>query len=277
MYMNLIFNSQKKIGLIILGAALVMAGFLVFYDSDSFKKSLADIKKEKEAALQVDKFSLEQESKDLSVIDGILDNLFKNNNDNNLTNKITADISQKILSLNQNGDLEEGKIMVPDESLLTAEIINNHKNDFFQSEENVNFQNFLTINDDLPKTTLEYFQNLLIIIRDNNITEEHLDDLLNEFLETENVEYLKQPIRGMNNAILQLKKVRVPNSWLSLHVDFTNLLITKKIFYQSFYNQKNDPLKAAIASQLIDDLNNSLNQWYVAVGEKLEQDGAFTF
>jgi len=76
---------------------------------------------------------------------------------------------------------------------------------------------------------------------------------------------------------LELKEIKVPNSWLSLHVDFTNLLITKKIFYQSFYNQKNDPLKAAIASQLIDDLNNKLNQWYVAVGEKLEKDGAFTF
>ena len=275
--MNLNFNKEKKIGLIILGAAVAVAGFLVFYDADSFKKSLAEVKKEKEAAMQAEEFSLEKESKDLGVTGGVLDDLFKNSNEDNLTDKITADISQKILSLNQSDDLEEGKIMVPDESLLTAEIISNHKNDFFQSEESVSVKDFLTINDDLPKTTLEYFQNLLIIIRDNNITEEHLDDLLSEFLETENVEYLKQPIRGMDNAILELKKMKVPNSWLSLHVDFTNFLITKKIFYQSFYNQKNDPLKAAIASQLIDDLNNNLNRWYEAVGEKLEKDGAFIF
>ena len=275
--MNLNFNKEKKIGLIILGAAVAVAGFLVFYDADSFKKSLAEVKKEKEAAMQAEEFSLEKESKDLGVTGGVLDDLFKNSNEDNLTDKITADISQKILSLNQSDDLEEGKIMVPDESLLTAEIISNHKNDFFQSEESVSVKDFLTINDDLPKTTLEYFQNLLIIIRDNNITEEHLDDLLSEFLETENVEYLKQPIRGMDNAILELKKMKVPNSWLSLHVGFTNFLITKKIFYQSFYNQKNDPLKAAIASQLIDDLNNNLNRWYEAVGEKLEKDGAFIF
>jgi hypothetical protein len=273
--MNLIFNSEKKIGLFILTSAVIVAGILAFYDPQAPKKSLADL--QEEGSANAEGFNIEKESQRLGEnldILGLINNDIKV--EDNLTDKITAEISQKVISLNQ-GDVDEGKIMVPDESMLTEEIINKYKSEFFKSDESVKVEDFKTVQDTPPKTTLEYFQKLLIIIQDNNITEEHMNDLLDEFLQTENVGYLKQPIEGMNNAILDLKKIVVPNSWLTLHSDFINLLINKKDFYLAIYDQKNDPMKAMIALQLIDDLESRFSQWYAAVAEKLEQDRAFVF
>jgi hypothetical protein len=274
--MNLIFNSQKKIGLFILTFAVIIAGILVFYDPQAPKKSLADL--QKKGNINAESFNIEKDGQKLGENLDILA-LINNNikTEDNLTNKITAEISQKVLSLNQENDLDEGKIMVPDESMLTEEIFNKYKSEFFKGDESVKVGDFKTIQDDLPKTTLEYFQKVLIIIRDNNITEERTTDLLDAFLEMENVGYLKQPIEGMASAIIDLKDMSVPNSWLILHRDFINLLISKKIFYQSLYNQKIDPIKAMIALQLIEDLNSRFDQWYASVAEKLEQDHAFVF
>lgn len=274
--MNLIFNSEKKISLFILTFSVIVAGILVFYDPQTPKKSLAEL--QKEGVADAEGFNIEKDGQKLGENLDIL--ALINNNikaEDNLTNKITADISQRIISLNQSNDLAEGKIMVPNESLLTEEIIGKYKGEFFKGSESVDVGDFKTIQDNLPRTTLEYFQRVLIIIRDNNITEERMTDLLDEFLQTENVGYLKQPIEGMEDAIVDLKDMSVPNSWLTLHSDFINLLISKKIFYQSFYNQENDPIKAMIALQLIEDLNGRFDQWYASVAKKLEQDGAFTF
>jgi hypothetical protein len=274
--MNLIFNSEKKIGLFILTSAVIVAGILAFYDPQASKKSLADL--QKEGGADAEGFNIEKDGQKLGEnldILGIINNDVVD--EDNLTKKITNEISQKIISLNQENDLSGGKITVPNESIFTEEMINKYKSDFFNSNQKVGTKDFKTIQDNLPRTTLEYFQKLLIIIRDNNIAEERIGGLLNEFLQLENAGYLKQPIEGMNNAILDLKNIVVPNSWLTLHSDFVNLLINKRDFYQALYNQKNDPMKAVIALQLIDELDNNFNQWYIAADDKLEQDGAFVF
>ena len=61
MQMNLTFNSKEKIALFILASALIIAGILVFYDPQASKKSLADLKNEKEVDFLVGDLELMKE------------------------------------------------------------------------------------------------------------------------------------------------------------------------------------------------------------------------
>lgn len=259
MYMNLIFNSQKKIGLFILGAALVMAGFLVFYDSDSFKKSLADIKKEKEAALQVEGFNLKQENKDLGVIssEDLSALLTGEKPPENLTQKFADNLAKGFIDSNPFGIQEGQEISVPDSQILLNQIAN---------EQNKNIDNSLFVtqkelkisSDNSQNNIIGYYENYKEIIFKNSIKMK-MGDNLEMFINTNNPSYLKLIPSYLQNIINELKSLNVPSDFSILHQDAINLFITEKGIFNSLINAGGDPLRAASALMTMEELSNKFS------------------
>jgi hypothetical protein len=254
MYMNLIFNSQKKIGLIILGAALVMAGFLVFYDSDSFKKSLADIKKEKEAALQVEGFNLKQENKDLGVIssEDLSALLTGEKPPENLTQKFADNLAKGFIDSNPFGIQEGQEISVPDSQILLNQIAN---------EQNKNIDNSLFVTQKELKISSDNSQNNIYnyYIKYQEVANKYFGkinivDAFEMFSNTNNPEYFKQPLFYTKEMLKDLKNLVVPSDFIQIHLNIINLSIINQGILESLVNINNDPLKASSSLMMIEEV-----------------------
>jgi len=271
--MNLIFNSQKKIGLIILGAALVMAGFLVFYDSDSFKKSLADIKKEKEAALQVEGFNLKQENKDLGVIssEDLSALLTGEKPPENLTQKFADNLAKGFIDSNPFGIQEGQEIFVPDSQILLNQIAN---------EQNKNIDNGLFVtqkelkisSNNSQENILSYYEGYKGIISRYSIKMK-MGDNLEMFINTNNPSYLKLIPSYLQNIINELKLLNVPSDFSILHQDAINLFIIEKEIFNSLINAEGDPIRAASALMIIEETANKFFNLDKNFGKMLENHG----
>jgi hypothetical protein len=271
--MNLIFNSQKKIGLIVLGAALVMAGFLVFYDSDSFKKSLADIKKEKEAALQVEGFNLKQENKDLGVIssEDLSALLTGEKPPENLTQKFADNLAKGFIDSNPFGIQEGQEISVPDSQILLNQIAN---------EQNKNIDNSLFVtqkelkisSNNSQENILSYYEGYKRIISRYSIKMK-MGDNLEMFINTNSPDYLKLIPSYLQNIINELKLLNVPSDFSILHQDAINLFIIEKEIFSSLVNAEGDPLRAASALMIMEETANKFFNLDKNFGKMLENHG----
>lgn len=257
---------RKKIGIFVMAGAIVLAGFLLFSPSN---KPVSKNNQGDAANAKAESFQLE---KDNEKIGQNLD-LLVLNSDENLTDKITADISQKILDLNQGNDLSSGNLTVPNEELLSQELIDKYKSDFLVNLQTITTDDLRPIKDDLPISSINYLKNILQIIRDNKITDDLIIGAIAGFADTQKEDYLINPINSLGKAILELKQLLVPASWLALHRELINLNLTKKEILSSFYSSQKDPIKALIAVELLSEVDAQSTIWNNYVAQKLQKDG----
>jgi len=258
-------NFRKKLGIIILASALVVAGILVFYP---YSKPATKNSQGNKTAAKAESFKLEKDSQKI----GTNLELLALKPEDNLTDKITSDISQKILDLNQNNDLSAGLLTVPNEDLLSQELIDKYKNEVWSSFQSVGIGDLKIIPDNIPQSSLDYLKNIFQIIHDNKITDDLVMEAIAGFSDTQKEDYLAGPIQSLDKAILEFERLPVPTSWAYLHRDLINLNLAKKEILSSFYSSQNDPLKALIAAELMDEINTRSTTWNNYVAQKLQKD-----
>ena len=253
--MNLTFNSKEKIALFILAYALIVAGILVFYDPQASKKSLADLKNEKESA--VEGFNLKKENAQIGVLSGedLSALLTGKKAPENLTQKFADNLAKGFVESNPLG-IEEGKeIAVPDDQTLLAQAALDYQKeinslDIFIKEKDLKIstdnsqQNILTYYESYKETISKYAAKM------------NMASSLEMFVDTNNPDYLKLIPGYLQNIIDDLKRVKVPSDFSSLHRDAINLFVAEKVIFESLINANSDPLKAASSLMTMDDLSN---------------------
>jgi len=256
--MNLNFSKEKKMSLIILGAAVTIAGFLVFYDANSFKKSLADVKKEKEAAMQAEKFSLERENKNIGVLnsDDLSTLLIGKKSSENLTEKLAGNLANGFIEVNPSG-VTDGKIVTPSSKELLEQAALDYKKEINSSIVFLRKEDLKISYENTQDKIYDYYKKYQDTI--NKYSEKiNLLENLEMFIETNNPSYFESPKIYLGNAIEELKKIVIPSDFVSLHQDMINIFITIHSILDSLIDANNDPLKASSGLSLMQEAINKL-------------------
>lgn len=274
MYMNLIFNSQKKIGLIVLGAALVMAGFLVFYDSDSFKKSLADIKKEKEAALQVEGFNLKQENKDLGVIssEDLSALLTGERPPENITQKFADNLAGGFIQVNPEGVSNDGTVIVPDGEITLEQTLKDYSGDLNWEDKYVETKDLNISNNNSKENIINYYSQLADVTFKYANKMEGVVYNLKYFAEDMNEEYIKNIVVYYNQLIEELKKISTPSSWSDIHKEIINTSIAMREIFYELQNWREDPLGALVGFNILPELEGKYESINLIIEDRLKID-----
>lgn len=198
--------------------------------------------------------------------------------EDNLTLKVANELALQIISLNANNDLSSGELMVPNEELFSAEMIEKYKNYFLENLPITTFAELKFIsNEQPPFTSFKYFVETIKILYDNKLTDDIFQEKIQSFLDNENSAFFSDIIRDLNSAIVELKNLAIPASYANLHLELINLLNTKLSILKALYNYQKDPVSALVASQLLEDLDNAHQQWMVAMMRKMESDGSINY
>lgn len=271
-YMNLNFTKEKKISSIILGSALVIAGFLVFYDSESFKKSLADVKKEKEAAMQAEKFSLEQENKNIGILNTEdLSALLTGKKSSNLTQKLADDLATGFMDANPSG-VADGEVITPDSKALLEQAASDYQKEISSSGIFVGSKDLKISYNNSQDKIYDYYVSYQDVI--NQYSEKiNLLENLEMFADTNNSSYLESPVIYLRDAIDELKGITIPSDFASLHQDMINIFITIHSVLDSLISANDDPLKASSGLLLIQETLNKLSSLGEDFMNELENHG----
>lgn len=252
--MNLNLKKEKKIGLIILGSALVIAAFLIYYNPESFKKSLADIKKEKEAAMQAEKFSIQEENKDIGVLntEDLSMLLTGKKPPENLTEKFADNLASGFIGSNPEGIIEGQEIKVPDAQVLLNQIANEQIKSIDESLFVIQKDLKISYNNS-QENIYNYYESYKEIIAKYS-QKMKMGDNLEMFVETINPDYLSLIPGYLQKLIDELKNLTVPSDFSILHQDGINLFISEKTIFNSMLEVDEDPLKAASALMTLEEL-----------------------
>ncbi len=257
--MNLNLKKEKKIGLIILGSALVIAAFLISYNPESFKKSLADIKKEKEAAMQAEKFSIQEENKDIGVLntEDLSMLLTGKKPPENLTEKFADNLASGFIGSNPEGIIEGQEIKVPDAQVLLNQIANEQIKSIDESLFVIQKDLKISYNNS-QENIYNYYESYKEIIAKYS-QKMKMGDNLEMFVETINPDYLSLIPGYLQKLIDELKNLTVPSDFSILHQDGINLFISEKTIFNSMLEVDEDPLKAASALMTLEELFKKFN------------------
>lgn len=250
--MNLIFNSKKKIGLFILTFAVIIAGILAFYDPQTPKKSLADL--QKEGGTNAEGFSIEKENKQLGIVSGedlsVL--LMGKKPAENLTQKFADNLAKGFVDSNPLGIQDGQEISVPDSQTLLDQIaVEQNKdidNSLFVTQKDLKISS-----DNSQENIYDYYTNYQEVINKYS-GKISLVDSFEMFANTNNSEYFKQPLIYTEGIIKDLKNITVPSDFSQLHLDTINLFVMNQNVLESLVNINNDPLRAASASMVIEEI-----------------------
>ncbi|HNW96637.1 MAG TPA: hypothetical protein PLQ44_02340 [Candidatus Paceibacterota bacterium] len=250
--MNFIFNSKNKIGLFILTSALIIAGILVFYDPQAPKKSLADLEKEGESA--VEGFNIKKENEKIGVLssEDLSALLTGKKASENLTQKFADNLAKGFIDSNPSG-IEEGKeVAVPDSQTLLDQIAA-EQDKSFDSALFVTKKDLKISTDNSQQNILSYYESYKESIS-KYAAKMNMAANLEMFMDTNNPDYLKLIPGYLQNIIDDLMMLKVPSDLSSLHQDAINLFITEKGIFESLANVNDDPLKAASSLMAMDEL-----------------------
>lgn len=250
--MNLIFNSEKKIGLFILTSAVIVAGILAFYDPQASKKSLADL--QKEGGADAEGFNIEKDGQKLGVISGedLSALLTGEKPAENLTQKFADNLAKGFIDSNPSGIQNGQEITVPDSQTLLEQISTEQSKSIDKSLF-VTKKDLKISSDNSQGNIYDYYTNYQEVINKYS-GKISLVDSFEMFVNTNNPEYFKQPLIYTEGIIKDLKNVVVPSDFYQLHLDTINLFIMNQNILESLVNINNDPLKAASASMIIEEI-----------------------
>jgi len=265
-------QNYLKLSLIILGIAVLISFLIIRSSSHSSPKITIDNPKPITNSV-AQAFSLEQNNQKLTPD---IENL-KISDENNLTLKVADELAQQILQLNEDNDLSSGKLQVPNEELFSEAMIEKYKSYFLQ---NLSFTKLDELNfgpDNPPFTSFKYFVEVFQIIYNRKITDDILDAGLQNFIDSENPEFIKDMIDKLDGAIADFKKLPIPSSFADLHLDLINLFNARRAILATLYNYQKDPISTLAASQLFDELDNHYLDWMKRVVEKMKSDGSINY
>jgi hypothetical protein len=255
--MNLIFNSEKKIGLFILTSAVIVAGILSFYDPQAPKKSLADL--QKEGGADAEGFNIEKDGQKLGVISGedLSALLTGEKPAENLTQKFADNLAKGFIDSNPSGIQDGQEIKVPDSQVLLDQITIEQNKDI-NSDLFVTQKDLIISSNNSQENILSYYENYKAILLKYSIKMK-MGDNLEMFVSTNNSDYLKLIPAYLQNIINELRVLSAPSDFSLLHQDAINLFITEKGIFNSLINAGGDPLRAASALMTMEELSNKFS------------------
>lgn len=266
-------NLQRKIGLGILAFAVVAAGVLMFSGKN---QGVAEKNNNGagEKLAKADAFNLTKDGGQLTVGTDLL----ANPDDANFTDKLATELNAKLIALNPENDLSSGNINVPDENIFSQDILDQFKADLFNSSENVKAEDLNLVLDKIPQTTWEYLRSFLSIIQKNKITDDLVMSALASFADAQDPAFLNPVINSLDEAISEFKAMPVPVSWAYIHVSLINLTVAKKSLLLAMTKFQDDPLKAMVAAEMINEIDGQTTTWNNYVAQKLKDDNvSFNF
>lgn len=253
--MNLTFNSKEKIALFILASALIVAGILVFYDPQASKKSLADLKNEKESA--VEGFNLKKENAQIGVLSGedLSALLTGKKAPENLTQKFADNLAKGFVESNPLGIEEGGEINTPNNNALLAQAALDYQKEINSSDIFIKEKDLKISYNNSKENIYNYYigyQNILskysgkINIMDN----------LEMFANTNNSNYLNPSLTYLESLIAELKNLSVPSDFSVLHQEAINLLIINQNILSSLVKVDDDPLRASSSLLMLEEVSD---------------------
>jgi hypothetical protein len=269
--MNLIFNSEKKIGLFILTSAVIVAGILAFYDPQAPKKSLADL--QREGGADAEGFNIEKDGQKLGVISGedLSALLTGEKLSENLTQKFADNLAKGFIDSNPSGIQDGQEIKVPDSQVLLDQIA-------IEQNKDIDIDSFVAQGDlrissnNSQENILSYYESYKGIISKYSIKMK-MGDNLEMFINTNNPDYLKLIPGYLQNIINELKVLNVPSDFSALHQDAINLFIIEKEIFSSLVNAEGDPLRAASALMTMEETANKFFNLDKNFAKTLEDHG----
>lgn len=270
--MNLTFNSKEKIALFILASALIVAGILVFYDPQASKKSLADLKNEKESA--VEGFNLKKENAQIGVLSGedLSALLTGKKAPENLTQKFADNLAKGFVESNPLGIEEGGEINTPNNNALLAQAASDYQKEINSLDIFIKEKDLKISTDNSQQNILTYYESYKETIS-KYATKMNMASNLEMFVDTNNPDYLKLIPGYLQNIIDDLKRVKVPSDFSSLHCEAINLFVAEKVIFESLINVNSDPLRAASSLMTMDDLSNKFTALDSNFAKLLESHG----
>lgn len=264
---------RKKIGIFVMAGAIVLAGFLLFSPSN---KPVSKNNQGDTANAKAESFQLEKDSQKLGVIDpGVL--LGPNTNQKtvtNLTQQLADSFAQGFIKENPSDvDLEKG-LKTPKEEFVWNQFLQQIQNKNLFDQENLELKELNIDSDNSKEKVKDYFLALAEIFqnyRSQNLVS--LTESLEAFTESQDPNYLLPVLNSYNQLIQQVKELKVPSNWTSLHLELINLIGAEREIFASFANYQEDPLKAVVALESFSSLSERELNLFLKIGEKLEKEG----
>lgn len=268
---------RKKIGIFVMAGAIVLAGFLLFSPSNK------PVSKNNQAGAvnpTAEPFQLEKDTEKLGInsntpdLSGLLSNLNSSGTDKNLTENFAETLNQGLIQANgQNFDPAQG-VKTPGQEFVWNQFLQQIQNKNLFDQGNLDLKELNIDSDNSKEKVKDYFSALTEILQ--NYRSQDLNSLtksLEAFTESQDPNYLLPVLNSYDQLVQQLKKLKVPSDWASLHLELVNLIGAEREIFASFANYQEDPLKAIIASESFSSLSERELNLFLKIGEKLEKEG----
>ena len=213
-----------------------------------------NLKKEKEAAMQAEKFSIQEENKDIGVLntEDLSMLLTGKKPPENLTEKFADNLASGFIGSNPEGIIEGQEIKVPDAQVLLNQIANEQIKSIDESLFVIQKDLKISYNNS-QENIYNYYESYKEIVAKYS-QKMKMRDNLEMFVETINPDYLSLIPGYLQKLIDELKNLTVPSDFSILHQDGINLFISEKTIFNSMLEVDEDPLKAASALMTLEEL-----------------------
>jgi hypothetical protein len=268
-------NFRKKLGIIILASALVVAGILLFYP---YTKPATKNSADKNLAGKAEPFQLEKSEEKLGVISADELSEFINNQKptKNLTQQLAENLAQGFMAQNPNGIDAQGGLSTPDSESLLEESVINAAAEFQLENEFVELKDLNISSNNSKENIAEYISQYYSILG-NYTNKMRLADNLQAFSESQDVNYIIPLLGYFDKLILEMKKLAVPSSFVLLHQQEINLLIGEKSLLAALIDFPNDSLRAAAALKIFPDLEKQFADLDNLIENQLKTYGFVVF
>ncbi|MDI6820608.1 MAG: hypothetical protein QMD65_00305 [Patescibacteria group bacterium] len=190
----------------------------------------------------------------------------------NLTDQLINNYGYEILKRNPSGPLNRGggqSLTMPSQNLLQKlledKLTQNLKIDFYEIKD-------LKIgNDNSLKAVRAYLEVLNSVNKKNLLViKKSPFAMFNDFFRKKNPDQLYQYLGFLSSYTTDLLKISVPSSWQAFHLELLNLEQKKITIYQTLVNAEQDPVKALIAAQEIEKIDQEELDLATVLQEKLK-------
>jgi len=180
----------------------------------------------------------------------------------NLTNQLGENMASKILGASSDLLNYKSGELSSEQQQITDTLANQLKNqNYFSFDQPINDQLLKITSFNSISTKKQYLENL-----QNTIQKcfggfnKSSADILKDAFEKEDTAPAKQLSEIYQCSYDGLIKITVPSEWLEMHKDLLVYYQNAKIIYKAIGDYQNDPLKASLALNKIEELINSANQ-----------------
>jgi len=202
---------------------------------------------------------------------------FKTQTNNGLTettpkteNKILTDnLTEQLLNngpFNQNG---KQSLIMPSqellEKLLADQLAQDIKIDFYETTD------LKISNDNSPKAIRTYLEAIDKISKKDLLTlKKSSFAVFADFFDKKNQDSLYQYIDALSNYTTDLLKISVPSAWQAFHLELLNIEQKRIAVYQALANMDQDPVKALIAANELEKIDQAESDLAIVLKEKLK-------